>query len=263
MTDLTRTPYCTKIRYGVTGAPILTESEMDGSYAPGVGVAPVLIELNYHATLKDRPAYVHAAVTGVWTRFGKREQPESTVNVHFKNGPDGWPTWLAEEARIHDPAAVPAVVPPADRAAVLLDAVGALDRHLEGFFREWPEERQNSPWVLGWRDATAELRRVAGETQQPGAQAEVCGAWGGCPLPRGHNRGQADIPENHRAAPAVVVQPAEPAETEARISPTEELLATRCDACRHTLNRHVRHGACTVALCVCGTFQYPDEWPTS
>lgn len=24
-----------------------------------------------------------------------------------------------------------------------------------------------------------------------------CGAWGGCPLPAGHNVGQADIPENH------------------------------------------------------------------
>jgi hypothetical protein len=46
---------------------------------------------------------------------------------------------------------------------------------------------------------------------------------------------------------------------ETRPSPTEELLATRCDACRHTLNRHFRHGACTVVLCVCGTFQYPVE----
>lgn len=25
----------------------------------------------------------------------------------------------------------------------------------------------------------------------------TCGAWGGCPLPRGHNVGRADIPENH------------------------------------------------------------------
>jgi hypothetical protein len=44
-----------------------------------------------------------------------------------------------------------------------------------------------------------------------------------------------------------------------RPSPTEELLVTRCDACRHALQRHFRHGACTVVLCVCSTFQYPVE----
>ena len=42
-------------------------------------------------------------------------------------------------------------------------------------------------------------------------------------------------------------------------STTEELLATRCDACRHTLARHHQRGACTVVLCVCGTFQHPVE----
>ena len=26
---------------------------------------------------------------------------------------------------------------------------------------------------------------------------ERCGAWGGCPAPRGHNMGQVDVPENH------------------------------------------------------------------
>ncbi|MEH0417861.1 hypothetical protein [Streptomyces sp. B21-083] len=34
-----RTPYCTKIRYGITGAPTIDGDEMDGSYAPGVGLA--------------------------------------------------------------------------------------------------------------------------------------------------------------------------------------------------------------------------------
>lgn len=28
--------------------------------------------------------------------------------------------------------------------------------------------------------------------------ASLCGAWGGCTLPAGHNQGKADIPENHR-----------------------------------------------------------------
>lgn len=25
------------------------------------------------------------------------------MTTHFKNGPDGWPAWLAEEARLNDP----------------------------------------------------------------------------------------------------------------------------------------------------------------
>lgn len=32
---------------------------------------------------------------------------------------------------------------------------------------------------------------------EPQGSKEICGAWGGCPLPRRHNMGQADIPENH------------------------------------------------------------------
>lgn len=35
------------------------------------------------------------------------------------------------------------------------------------------------------------------------------------------------------------------------------LLATRCDACRHTLNWHRNDVGCTVALCVCSRFQPP------
>ena len=33
-----------------------------------------------------------------------------------------------------------------------------------------------------------------------GKDTPECGAWGGCRLPKGHNMGKADIPENHRAA---------------------------------------------------------------
>ncbi|HET6355994.1 hypothetical protein [Streptomyces sp.] len=42
-------------------------------------------------------------------------------------------------------------------------------------------------------------------------------------------------------------------------SPTAVLLASRCDACRHTLNRHANYAGCTVPLCVCGRFQPPAE----
>jgi len=101
-----RIPYCTKIRYGISGAPILTEDEMDGSHAPGISVAPTLIELVYSTARDGKPASVAASVTGDWTRFGERADGQMTV--HFKNGPDGWPAWLAEEARLHDPNVAPA-----------------------------------------------------------------------------------------------------------------------------------------------------------
>lgn len=111
VTDQTaRTPYCTKIRYSITGAPTLGESEMDGSHAPGVGVRPTSIELVYSAARDGKPASVSASVTGDWMRFGKPDGGQ--VTTHFSDGPDGWPEWLAEEARLHDPdAAVPSAVP--------------------------------------------------------------------------------------------------------------------------------------------------------
>ena len=30
-----------------------------------------------------------------------------------------------------------------------------------------------------------------------GEEPELCGSWGGCDLPKGHNRGRADVPANH------------------------------------------------------------------
>jgi hypothetical protein len=98
-----RTLYAHKIRYGITGAPMLTEDEMEGSHAPGIRVAPALIELVYSAPRDGKPASVSASVTGPWTRFGERA--DGQMAVHFKNGPEGWPVWLAEEARLHDPDA--------------------------------------------------------------------------------------------------------------------------------------------------------------
>lgn len=100
-----RTPYCHKIRYGITGAPTLTEDDMDGSHAPGVGVTPTLIELVYSPARDGKAARIDASVTGDWTRFGEPDGFGGQVTTHFKSGPDGWPAWLAEEARLHDPAA--------------------------------------------------------------------------------------------------------------------------------------------------------------
>lgn len=56
---------------------------------------------------------------------------------------------------------------------------------------------------------------------------------------------------------------ATPAAPPRDVSPTAALLASRCDACQHTLNRHTNYAGCTVPLCVCGRFQPPaDEEPT-
>jgi hypothetical protein len=77
--------------------------------------------------------------------------------------------------------------------------------------------------------------------------------------PASHPVGPRHVAEVLRELLAVE-QPAAGAQPkEAQPSPTEELLATRCDACRHTLARHHQRGACTVVLCVCGTFQHPVE----
>lgn len=82
--------------------------------------------------------------------------------------------FLVNEAASWLRAAVDAGLMPAaesstnSRSASLTEAVAALEAHLENFFREFPEERQNSPWVLGWKDAAAELRRLATEgTSRP------------------------------------------------------------------------------------------------
>ena len=37
--------------------------------------------------------------------------------------------------------------------------------------------------------------------------AETCGAWGGCVLPKGHNQGRADIPENHVVSQLITERP--------------------------------------------------------
>ena len=47
-----------------------------------------------------------------------------------------------------------------------------------------------------YRAAVRALTDTAAGARQDGARPK-CGAWGGCPLSVGHNRGRADIPENH------------------------------------------------------------------
>ncbi|CAM5265336.1 hypothetical protein [Streptomyces fumanus] len=131
MTDPTRTPYCHKIRYGISGAPTLTGDEMQGSHAPGVGMSPRMIEVVHSAARDGRPAAVMVSVTGEWTVDGRPGSGE--VTAHFEGDPSGWPVWLAEEAR-GALAAVP--VPSVDRAALRQRVAAALareDAHNAGY----------------------------------------------------------------------------------------------------------------------------------
>lgn len=97
MTDQTaRTLYAHKIRYGVTGAPLLPNPDL-----PTFGVIPALVELVYSAARDGRPGCIGASVTGCLHRDGEAVQPESQTTQHYSNGPDGWPQWLANEARHH------------------------------------------------------------------------------------------------------------------------------------------------------------------
>ena len=117
MSQPERTPYCHKIRYGVSGAPDTTG--MEGSYASGLSIDPTLVELVYSTARDGKPASLSASVRGWVMRDGVRvnpDDPDDQMLVHFKNGPDGWPAWLAAEARLHDPER--ATAPPVDRAAL-------------------------------------------------------------------------------------------------------------------------------------------------
>jgi hypothetical protein len=69
---------------------------------------------------------------------------------------------------------------------------------------------------------------------------ERCGAWGGCSLPKGHNMGVADVPENH--AP-----------------PGESGLERVGYLCIQDHPRRICRG-CTSACCE-PVFAYPEESP--
>ncbi|MFF8610880.1 hypothetical protein ACF06X_33780 [Streptomyces sp. NPDC015346] len=99
--QVTRSPYCRKIRYGVTGAPFLSDPATLS--APDTGIAPTLVELVYSAARDDRPASISATVEGWWIRHGQLAHPKKKVMAHYGHGPAGWPQWLADETRLHLP----------------------------------------------------------------------------------------------------------------------------------------------------------------
>ncbi|MFD9564413.1 hypothetical protein [Streptomyces sp. NPDC059994] len=153
-----RTPRCLKIRYRVADAP---EVPVEVYNAPDITLAPTFVEIRYLAPLGVQPAFVDATVTGYWMRGGERVQPEKEMLHHFKNGPDGWPEWLAAEARLHDPQADDAARREQIRRA-LAEADGFNYEHLE------PHDYQrHADAILALPGMQPPAERAAGGAEQP------------------------------------------------------------------------------------------------
>jgi hypothetical protein len=107
-----RIPLAHSVHYAVRGAP-----EVPNQYGPGV-LVPSEITITYKSATDSQLGRIHAYVAGrIWVD-GKETPllPGGLYGQHYFDGLDGWPEWLAEEARLHDPDTVQA---PADRDAEL------------------------------------------------------------------------------------------------------------------------------------------------
>ncbi|MFJ7297630.1 hypothetical protein [Streptomyces collinus] len=152
-----RIPLAHSVHYAVRGAP-----EVPNQYGPGV-LAPSEITLTYRSAPDSQLGRVHAYVAGrIWVDGTETALlPGGLYGQHYFDGLDGWPEWLAEEARLHDPDAAPT-----DRDAVLreaADAVFALDFDELRATTQLDSHRQ--AWELGTIDAAERLRRMADEAQ--------------------------------------------------------------------------------------------------
>lgn len=62
--------------------------------------------------------------------------------------------------------------------------------------RDCPGDRTHQHWERWFQDGS--LQREVTIDGRPPSDPGRCGAWDNCVLPAGHNRGQADVPENHQ-----------------------------------------------------------------
>ncbi|MFI6560357.1 hypothetical protein [Streptomyces sp. NPDC050534] len=150
-----RIPIGRNVTYAVRGMP-----EVANEYGPGY-LVPTEISLTYRATEDSQLGRFHAYVKGHWRRDGEEVSAgEKLPGQHYYGDPSTWPAWLAEEARLHDPDAV--LPPPADRAAVLLeaaDAVAKLREKTDINVAEYQRYDFRQRCALG--DAEGLLRRLA------------------------------------------------------------------------------------------------------
>ena len=108
-----RIPITHSVVYAVRGLP-----EVPNKHGAGT-LEPREITLTYRAAPDSQLGRVHAYVAGrIWVNGAELPLlPGGLYGQHYDDGLDGWPEWLAEEARLHDPAASPAVpVPPTTHA---------------------------------------------------------------------------------------------------------------------------------------------------
>ncbi len=151
-----RIPLTHSVHYVARGLP-----EVPNHYGPGV-LAPSEITLTYRAAPDSQLGRVHAYVAGrIWV--DGNELPLMTGGLygqHYDDGLDGWPGWLAEEARLHDPDAVDAA--PVDRAATVKQRADCTEL-------EWAEQERARFERLYTREYTRaeqaeDLLKVAHET---------------------------------------------------------------------------------------------------
>ena len=102
-TAVDRIPLTHSVHYVARGLP-----DLPYQHGPGV-LRPSEITLTYRAAPDSQLGRVHAYVAGRIHVDGQ-EIPHAPYGQHYDDGLDGWPAWLAEEARLHDPDAA-AVVP--------------------------------------------------------------------------------------------------------------------------------------------------------
>jgi hypothetical protein len=119
-----RIPLTHSVRYVVRGLP-----EVPNQYGPGV-LAPSEITLTYRTSPDSQLGRVHAYVAGRLWADGKEIPllPGGLYGQHYDDGVGDWPEWLAEEARLHDPDAVPVSSPPPDQTALRDRIVAAMRR---------------------------------------------------------------------------------------------------------------------------------------
>jgi hypothetical protein len=180
--DVDRIPLTRSVHYAVRGMP-----EVPNQYGPGV-LAPSEITLTYREASDSQLGRVHAYVAGRIWADGKELPllPGGLYGQHYFDGLDGWPEWLAEEARLHDPApAAPAGPAPAtDRAALRQRIAAALRPHAS--FGGAPSRWQmpffdgatpSLPRISGWKDvddvADAVLAVLPAPDQQTAARTEA------------------------------------------------------------------------------------------
>ncbi|MGW5616230.1 hypothetical protein [Streptomyces sp. NPDC003877] len=101
-TTIDRIPIAQSVVYAVRGVP-----EVADEYNAERTIAPHEISLTYRASEDSQLGRVHAHVKGWWMEDGARVPMDKPVGRHFwgRTFAD-WPEWLAEEARLHDPAAM-------------------------------------------------------------------------------------------------------------------------------------------------------------